>query len=111
MQLQELIRRAIDIRAQYAAVERSRYGRSWTNEEIMLGFVGDVGDLAKLVMAQAGVRAIPNAEAKLAHELADCFWSLLVLADHYQIDLEQAFMHTMNEIEASLNVLGNDAAK
>ena len=26
-------------------------GRTWTREEFMLGFVGDVGDLAKLVMA------------------------------------------------------------
>lgn len=53
MQLQELMRCATSIRAQYGEVERSRYGRSWTNEEIMLGFVGDVGDLAKLVMAQS----------------------------------------------------------
>ncbi|MCE7986244.1 MAG: nucleotide pyrophosphohydrolase [Caldilinea sp. CFX5] len=102
MQLQELAHRAITIRAQYAAMERSRYGRSWTNEEIMLGFVGDVGDLAKLVMAQEGIRAIPDAKAKLAHELADCLWSVLVLADHYQIDLEQAFLHTMADIEDSL---------
>lgn len=104
MELQDLRQRAIAVRTQYAAVERSRYGRSWTNEEIMLGFVGDVGDLAKLVMAQAGVRAIPDAKAKLAHELADCLWAILVLADQYQVDLEQAFLHTMTEIEASLNV-------
>ena len=110
MQLQDLQQRASAVRAQYAAVERQRYGRSWTNEEIMLGFVGDVGDLAKLVMAQAGIRAIANAEDKLAHELADCIWSFLVLADHYQIDLEQAFMHTMTEIEESLNLPPDGAA-
>lgn len=110
MQLQELQQRAITIRTQYAAVERQRYGRSWSKEEIMLGFVGDVGDLAKLVMAQAGVRTIPDAEAKLAHELADCLWAVLVLADHYQVDLEQAFLHTMIEIEESLNLQGGAAA-
>lgn len=48
--------RARAIRAQYAAVEASTYGRSWTTEEIMLGFLGDVGDLAKLVQGKAGVR-------------------------------------------------------
>ena len=110
MELHDLQQRAIAVRAQYAAVERSRYGRSWTNEEIMLGFVGDVGDLAKLVMAHAGVRAIPDAKAKLAHELADCLWSILVLADHYQVDLEQAFLHTMTEIEESLSVQPGGAA-
>lgn len=110
MQLQDLQQRAVAVRTQYAAVERQRYGRSWTNEEIMLGFVGDVGDLAKLVMAQAGVRAIPDAEAKLAHELADCLWAVLVLADHYQVDLEQAFLHTMTDIEESLNRPSSGAA-
>ena len=40
----------------YADVEASTYGRSWTTEEIMLGFLGDVGDLAKLVQGKAGVR-------------------------------------------------------
>lgn len=110
MQLQDLQQRASAIRTQYAAVERQRYGRSWTKEEIMLGFVGDVGDLAKLVMAQAGVRTIPDAEAKLAHELADCLWAVLVLADHYQIDLEPAFLHTMTAIEESLNPSSDGAA-
>jgi hypothetical protein len=28
--------------------------------EVALGFVGDVGDLAKLVLVEAGVRGIPD---------------------------------------------------
>jgi hypothetical protein len=36
-----------------------------------LGFVGDVGDLAKVVQAAEGVGNISDAPAKLAHELAD----------------------------------------
>jgi NTP pyrophosphatase (non-canonical NTP hydrolase) len=61
--------------------------------------VGDVGDLMKLVLAQEGVRAIPDAESKLAHELADCLWSVLVLADLYGVDLEQAFLDSMDNLE------------
>lgn len=102
MEFQQLMERAVAIRTQYAEFERARYGRVWSNEEIMLGFMGDVGDLAKLVMAQEGVRTIPNADVKLAHELADCLWSLLVLAERYHIDLEKAFLDTMNEIERSI---------
>ena len=103
MQFQELIARAAGIRTQYEALEQHRYGRTWTDEEVMLGFLGDVGDLAKLVQAKAGVRDIPELEAKLAHELADCLWSVFVLARYYNVDLEQAFLHTMNEIEYSIN--------
>jgi NTP pyrophosphatase (non-canonical NTP hydrolase) len=99
MELQSLIQRALEIRRQYAEQERATYGRAWTTEEVALGFVGDVGDLMKLVVACAGVREIPDAKAKLAHELADCLWSVLVLADVYGIDLEQAFLRTMQELE------------
>ena len=99
MELQALMRRALEIRRQYAEQERATYGRAWTTEEVALGFVGDVGDLMKLVVACAGVREIPDAKAKLAHELADCLWSVLVLADVYGIDLEQAFLRTMQELE------------
>jgi NTP pyrophosphatase (non-canonical NTP hydrolase) len=57
---------------------------------------------AKLVLAQNGVRDIPEANAKLAHELADCLWSILMLAHLYDIDLERAFLQTMDELEAYL---------
>ncbi len=80
MEFGQLIQRAMEIRQRYAELERSKYGRTWATEEIALGFVGDVGDLAKLIMAHAGVRTIPDVEEKLAHELADCLWSILVLS-------------------------------
>lgn len=99
MDLQTLTARAISVRNQYALLEQNRYGRSWNNEELMLGFLGDVGDLAKLIMAKEGVRDIPKAQSKLAHELADCLWCLLVLAQRYDIDLQNAFCQTMDELE------------
>jgi NTP pyrophosphatase (non-canonical NTP hydrolase) len=104
MDLQILTQRAVSVRTQYAALERSRYGRAWSNEEIMLGFLGDVGDLAKLVMAKEGVRTMSEVDTKLAHELADCLWCVLVLAQRYEIDLQSAFCQTMDEIEASIVV-------
>lgn len=72
--------RARSVRARYAEVEASSYGRSWTTQEIMLGFLGDVGDLAKLVQGKAGVRPREDLDEALAHELADCLWSVLTLA-------------------------------
>ena len=58
-QNQDVTESARAVRARYAAMEDQRYGRRWTTEEIMLGFVGDVGDLAKLVQGKAGVRPTP----------------------------------------------------
>ena len=105
MEFANLMRRAAEIRALYAEFEEVKYGRSWTDEELALGFVGDVGDLAKLVMAANGVRSIDNTEEKLAHELADCLWSVIVLAQAHKVDLEAAFLETMDELEMHLSKL------
>lgn len=102
MEFHDLIERALSVRAQYAALKQNCYGRSWENDEIALGFVGDVGDLAKLVIAKNGVRDIPEAHAKLAHELSDCLWSVIVLAHNYGLDLETVFMENMDTLSVQI---------
>jgi NTP pyrophosphatase (non-canonical NTP hydrolase) len=102
MDFQQIIQRARHIRTHYAAFEEKKYGNSWTNEEIALGFMGDVGDLAKLIVAENGRREIPNSTEKLAHELADCLWSVIILADAHGIDIEHTFLKTMDELEDHL---------
>jgi NTP pyrophosphatase (non-canonical NTP hydrolase) len=103
MEFQKLIERAIEIRKQYETMEKQLYGSAWTSEEIALGFVGDVGDLTKLIVAVNGKRNIPNSTAKLEHELADCLWSVIVLAHQHGIDLEASFANTMDELEDHLS--------
>jgi NTP pyrophosphatase (non-canonical NTP hydrolase) len=99
MEFDALMKRAMDVRRQYAELEQAKYGRAWTREDVLQGFVGDVGDLAKLSMALGGIRDIPDAPQKMAHELADCLWSILALSALYGVDLEQAFIQTMDELE------------
>ncbi|MFZ5858776.1 MAG: MazG nucleotide pyrophosphohydrolase domain-containing protein [Chloroflexota bacterium] len=102
MEFSQLVEKALSLRKKYEEMERSRYGSSWTSEELALGFVGDVGDLAKLVVAENGKRAIPDSRKKLEHELADCLWSVIVLANAHGIDLERSFLQTMNDLEEHL---------
>jgi len=91
------------VRSLYAAMEKHRYGREWNHEELMLGFMGDVGDLAKLVQGKAGVRPHEDLDEAVAHELADCLWSVISLADAYGVDLEVAFSQTMETITKNLS--------
>lgn len=100
--LNDITKRANEIRLLFRHHEEKAHGRAWTREEIMLGLVGDTGDLAKLVMAKEGIRDIADHDAKLKHELSDCLWSLLVLAEEYKIDLEKEFFTTMDSIEKKL---------
>lgn len=94
--------RAMEIHRRFREASAARGGRPWTREEIMQGFVGDVGDLMKLVMAKNGARPAENLDARLAHELADCLWSVLVLAKLYDVNLEKEFFVTMQAIETKL---------
>jgi NTP pyrophosphatase (non-canonical NTP hydrolase) len=104
MEIRQLTDRAMEIRRRFADLEKARGGREWTREELMQGFVVDVGDLMKLVMAKAGSRTVEDADRKLAHELSDCLWSVLVLFRAYGLDPETEFLKTMNELEAAIAV-------
>ncbi|MEN9327966.1 MAG: hypothetical protein RI947_774 [Candidatus Parcubacteria bacterium] len=103
MDIKELSKRAIEVRQKYAELEKLKTGKEWSNLNLMEGFVGDIGDLMKLVMAKEGVREIENVDEKLAHELADCLWSVLVLSEKYGIDIEQVFLKTMNDLDKRIS--------
>ena len=91
MKFSDLEKSALQLNDLYEQLEVKRWGRAWTTQELALGFMGDVGDLAKLIQAHAGIRDIDDCKAKLGHELSDCLWSIIVLADKCGIDLEAEF--------------------
>lgn len=103
MKFSDLEKAALQLNELYEQLETRRYGRIWSTEELALGFVGDVGDLAKLIQAHNGVRAIDDCHAKLGHELSDCLWSIIVLANKCGIDLEAEFVRNTGEIAAHVS--------
>lgn len=103
MEFSAVIQRARIIRGKFAAYETRTYGREWTTEELALGLMKDVGDLAMLVQASEGVRLVTNLDEALGHELSDCLWSVITLADRLGIDLQAAFTRTMDELDQQLS--------
>lgn len=99
MNFNELQKRAIEIRDKYDKLNKQKRGVTWDEQQLMAGFVGDVGDLSKIIMAKHGLRAMEDIDQKLAHELSDCLWSVLVLANKYNIDLIKEFQKTMAELD------------
>lgn len=95
----DLSKKALEISSKYDDLNKAKRGVTWSDQQLMAGFVGDVGDLSKIIMAKNGLREMDNIDAKLAHELSDCLWCVLVLASKYDIDLAEAFMKTMDELE------------
>jgi NTP pyrophosphatase (non-canonical NTP hydrolase) len=98
MNFSDLEKSALQLNELYEQLEVKRWGRPWTTQELALGFMGDVGDLAKLIQANAGIRDIDDCKAKLGHELSDCLWSILVLANKCGIDLQAEFARNTREL-------------
>lgn len=98
----DLQERALEVRQKYNELNNKHGHDKWDGKAFAMGFVGDVGDLLKLIMAKSNLRDIKGGEvdAKLQHELADCLWSLFVLAAYYGVDLEASFLKTMDELDA-----------
>lgn len=99
MKFDDLQQRATEIRNKYDKLNHAARGVVWNEQQLMAGFVGDVGDLSKIIMAKHGLRAMDDVDNKLAHELSDCLWSVLVLAEKYNIDLAKEFMKTMDDLD------------
>lgn len=97
--LEDLMKRAEEIRAKYEELNAKNGKEAWRIRDYAMGFAGDFGDLQKLVMAKENLRDIDDVDTKLGHELADCLWSILVLANYYGIDLGNEFEKTMKTIE------------
>ncbi|WP_406210537.1 nucleotide pyrophosphohydrolase [Kitasatospora sp. NBC_01560] len=101
MDLNEITRRAMRVHGLYDELNLAKHGRTWSRHDFILGFVGDIGDLAKLTQAADGVRPARPGPG-LGHELADCLWSVVVLAELYGIDLEAEYDTTMRQLEESI---------
>lgn len=103
MKFDDIQKRAIEIRDKYDKLNKIKRGVVWNEQQLMAGFVGDVGDLSKIIMAKHGLREMDDVEVKLAHELSDCLWSVLVLANKYHVDLATEFIKTMDELDERID--------
>lgn len=99
MEFKDIIKRAQEIQKAYRLFNKQQKYKVWGVSEYVQGFVGDVGDLMKLVMAKENFRHSTKVDRKLAKELADCLWSTIIIAKELEIDLEKEFLSEMDELE------------
>lgn len=107
MNIATLTDKAMELRTHFDRVAQASGRAPWTKEQIMQGFVVDVGALMKLVMAKSGARDAQDLDRKLGHELADCLWSVLVLARCYGLNLEQEFLTMIQAVSGEPSPSGS----
>jgi NTP pyrophosphatase (non-canonical NTP hydrolase) len=95
--------RARHIRQFYKQLEERLHGSAWTPQEMMLGYLYDVGELGRLVMA-AEDRWLHKGDLprELEAKLSECLWWVLVLADRLGVDITKAFTTKMNDLDVQL---------
>ena len=103
MEFQKIVQISKELRDKYATIEIKNSGKPWGSLERTQGFVVDVGDLMKLVMAKNNLRHIEDVDNKLAHELFDCLWSVIIISDELGINLEEEFIKQADKLKAEIN--------
>jgi NTP pyrophosphatase (non-canonical NTP hydrolase) len=88
-----LEQRALEIRRKYDDLNRAKSGQPWDAVKLTRGFKKDVSELLTIVEQDIIDRK------KLRHEIADCLWSVLVIAQKLDIDIERSFWTTMEEMD------------
>jgi len=74
-------------------------GRGWTPFVMVTDLLEEAGEVAAVVKGLEGFKPPekPKTKEMLATELSDMLYIAFVLAEHYGIDLEEAFMQTVND--------------
>jgi len=74
-------------------------GKCWTPFVMTTDLLEEAGELAGTVKGLEGFKppGKPKTKEMLATELSDLLYIIFVLAEHYGIELEEAFMQTVND--------------
>jgi NTP pyrophosphatase (non-canonical NTP hydrolase) len=74
-------------------------GRGWTPFVMVADLLEEAGEVAAAVKGLEGFKPPENPKTKemLAAELSDLLYIVFVLAEHYGIELEEAFVQTVND--------------
>jgi len=74
-------------------------GRGWTPFVMVTDLLEEAGEVASVVKGLEGFKSPekPKTKEMLATELSDLLYIIFVLAEHYGINLEEAFIQTVND--------------
>lgn len=98
---------ARDLKEVYDNLNRIRSLKIWRASDYAQGLVGDSADLMRLISQRESEKLSINQrreiDKKIKHELADCLWSLISLADELNVDLEKEYLITIDYLRQKLS--------
>jgi len=103
MDLDNMISEGLRIRQKYDDWAVKNNVRKWGLLERTTGLVTDIGELTEYVMVHMGYRGGENNQEKLKHEICDCIYSLICIADYVGVDIKKEFPNLIEELDRRLD--------
>lgn len=97
--LDEIIRRSLELRKKYHELELKHHGSEWTVEEDALAYLTDAGLVGRNVMSQQERWPKANSASELEHKLGENIWWLIVLGERSGIDIKEAVNNFLAKTE------------
>ena len=108
MEFREIIRETKKIKRKYERLAINKNEDLWDAKDYVQGFAGDVGDLAKYISLKFSKRKTKDIDNKIKHELADCMWSIIAIADELGINLEREYKINLEYVAQRLREKNNE---
>jgi NTP pyrophosphatase (non-canonical NTP hydrolase) len=103
MTVKELIDRTEETLQRFRSVEK----RPWTPEACMTELMAEAGTLADSIMIREGYRSRGgDHKVDLEDDISDVLFMLIMICQHYGIDLEKAYRRMLDDTDAKLKSKG-----
>jgi len=73
-------------------------GKEWRPEVRTLDLVEEVGELCNAILVKEGHKGSKRAKADLADSIADILFDLILIADSYNIDINEEYPKMIKDI-------------
>lgn len=105
MDIKEIQRLAVEVCERHKELDNRQGRKVWSREDYIKGLVGDVADLLQASMVKDGTRQAPPDGEHFEHEVGDVLMGICVVAHEYGIDIEKAFLNTVDGLNKRMEVI------
>ena len=73
--------------------------KNWTIHTRFVELVEEVGELANAIQTEEGFKSKKRKKSDVTNSVCDILFEVLLIADHYKIDLDKEYPEVLKEID------------
>lgn len=76
---------------------------NWDAKTYMINLVEEIGELSNAMLVEEGKKSLKRKKSNVADSLCDSLYSLFMIAECYNLDLEEEYDKVLNDLEGRIN--------